>query len=375
MKISVLKERRPGETRVAATPETVKKLIGLGHSLTIESGAGTVAGFPDSAFTEAGASIASGAAAAATGADIIFKVRRPEPAEIAALPEGAALIALMEPFAYPAEEVAALNARKIAGLSMEFTPRITRAQSMDALSSQSNLAGYRAVIEGAQIYGRAMPMMMTAAGTVAPAKVFVMGAGVAGLQAIATARRLGAVVTANDVRPAAKEQVASLGAKFIAVEDEEFKAAETSAGYAKEMSAEYQAKQAALTASHIAKQDIVITTALIPGRAAPVLITEEMVKSMKPGSVIIDMAVSQGGNCPLSKADEIVDVNGVKVAGFSNLPARLPADSSSLFAKNLLSFLPLITGEGGKLNLDTDDEIVKAMLLTRNGATVSERLK
>ena len=375
MKISVLKERRPGETRVAATPETVKKLVGLGHTITIESGAGTVAGFPDSAFTDAGATIAAGAGAAAAGADIVFKVRRPEPSEIAALPEGAALIALMEPFAYPAEEVAALNARKIAGLSMEFTPRITRAQSMDALSSQSNLAGYRAVIEGAQIYGRAMPMMMTAAGTVAAAKVFIMGAGVAGLQAIATARRLGAVVTANDVRPAAKEQVASLGAKFIAVEDEEFKAAETAAGYAKEMSKEYQAKQAALTASHIAKQDIVITTALIPGRAAPVLITEEMVKSMKPGSVIVDMAVSQGGNCPLSKPDEIVDVNGVKVAGFSNLPARLPADSSSLFAKNLLAFIPLITGEGGKLNLDTDDEIVKAMLLTRNGATVSERLK
>jgi NAD(P) transhydrogenase subunit alpha len=375
MKISVLTERRSGETRVAATPETVKKLVGLGHTVTIESGAGTIAGFPDTAFADAGAQIAASASAAAAGSDIIFKVRRPEPGEIAALPEGAALIALMEPFAYPAEEVAALNARKIAGLSMEFTPRITRAQSMDALSSQSNLAGYRAVIEGAQIYGRAMPMMMTAAGTVAPAKVFVMGAGVAGLQAIATARRLGAVVTANDVRPAAKEQVASLGAKFIAVEDDEFKAAETSAGYAKEMSAEYQAKQAALTASHIAKQDIVITTALIPGRAAPVLITEEMVKSMKPGSVIIDMAVSQGGNCPLSKADEIVDVNGVKVAGFSNLPARLPADSSSLYSKNLLAFLPLITGEGGKLNLDTDDEIVKAMLLTRNGATVSERLK
>ena len=374
MKISVLKERRAGETRVAATPETVRKLVGLGHTVTIESGAGTVAGFPDSAFTEAGAAIAAGPAAAA-GADIVFKVRRPEPAEIASLPEGAALIALMEPFAYAPDEVAALNARKIAGLSMEFTPRITRAQSMDALSSQSNLAGYRAIIEGAQIYGRAMPMMMTAAGTVAPAKVFVMGAGVAGLQAIATARRLGAVVTANDVRPAAKEQVASLGAKFIAVEDEEFKAAETSAGYAKEMSPEYQAKQAALTASHIAKQDIVITTALIPGRAAPVLITEEMVKSMKPVSVIVDMAVSQGGNCPLSKSDEIVDVNGVKVAGFSNLPARLPADSSSLYAKNLLAFLPLITGEGGKLNLDTDDEIVKAMLLMRNGVTVSERLK
>ena len=375
MKISVLKERRPGETRVAATPETVKKLIGLGHTVTVEGGAGTVAGFLDAAFTEAGASIAGSAAEAASGADIVFKVRRPEPGEIAALPEGAALIALMEPYAYPAEELAALNARKIAALSMEFTPRITRAQSMDALSSQSNLAGYRSVIEGAQIYGRAMPMMMTAAGTVAPAKVFIMGAGVAGLQAIATARRLGAVVTANDVRPAAKEQVASLGAKFIAVEDDEFKAAETSGGYAKEMSPEYQAKQAALTASHIAKQDIVVTTALIPGRPAPVLITEEMVKSMKPGSVIVDMAVSQGGNCPLSKADEIVDVGGVKVAGFSNLPARLPADASSLYAKNLLAFLPLITAESGALTLDTEDEVVVAMLLTRNGATVSERLK
>jgi NAD(P) transhydrogenase subunit alpha len=375
MKISVLKERRPGETRVAATPETVKKLVGLGHSVTVEQDAGTVAGFLDAAFAEAGASIASSAGEAAKDADIVFKVRRPEPGEIAALPDGSALIALMEPFAYPAEELAALNAKKIAALSMEFTPRITRAQSMDALSSQSNLAGYRSVIEGAQIYGRAMPMMMTAAGTIAPAKVFIMGAGVAGLQAIATARRLGAVVTANDVRPAAKEQVASLGAKFIAVEDDEFKAAETSGGYAKEMSAEYQAKQAALTASHIAKQDIVVTTALIPGRPAPVLITEEMVKSMKPGSVIVDMAVSQGGNCPLSKADEIVDVGGVKVAGFSNLPARLPADSSSLYAKNLFAFIPLITAENGAINLDTEDEVVVAMLLTRNGATVSDRLK
>lgn len=375
MKISVLKERRPGETRVAATPETVKKLIGLGHTVTVEGGAGTVAGFLDAAFSEAGASIAGSASEAANGADIVFKVRRPEKDEIAALPDGSALIALMEPFAYPADELAALNAKKIAALSMEFTPRITRAQSMDALSSQSNLAGYRAVIEGAQIYGRAMPMMMTAAGTVAPAKVFIMGAGVAGLQAIATARRLGAVVTATDVRPAAKEQVASLGAKFIAVEDEEFKAAETAGGYAKEMSAEYQAKQAALTASHIAKQDIVVTTALIPGRPAPVLVSEEMVKSMKPGSVIVDMAVSQGGNCPLSKADEIVDVGGVKVAGFSNLPARLPADSSSLYAKNLFAFLPLITAESGALNLDTEDEVVVAMLLTRGGQTVSERLK
>ncbi len=371
MKISVLRERRSGETRVAATPETVKKLVAAGHSVTIESGAGTIAGFPDDAYKEAGGSIAADEAAAARGADIVFKVRAPEAGEIGALPDGVALIALMEPTSL---DPAPLNAKKIASLSMEFTPRITRAQSMDALSSQSNLAGYRSVIEGAQIYGRAMPMMMTAAGTIAPAKVFIMGVGVAGLQAIATARRLGAVVTATDVRPAAKEQVASLGAKFIAVEDEEFKAAETAGGYAKQMSPEYQAKQAALTASHITKQDIVITTALIPGRAAPVLVTEDMVKTMKPGAVIVDMAVSQGGNCPLSKPDEIVDVNGVKVAGFSNLPARLAADASSLYAKNLLAFLPLVTAEDGSLNLDTDDEIVTAMLLTRNGETVNERI-
>lgn len=357
---------------MAATPDTVKKLVASGHSVTIESGAGTVAGFPDDSLSDAGATIAPDAQAAARDADIIFKVRAPEADEMSALPDGVALIALMDPTNL---DTAPLNAKKVAALSMEFTPRITRAQSMDALSSQSNLAGYRAVIEGAQIYGRAMPMMMTAAGTIAPAKVFIMGVGVAGLQAIATARRLGAVVTATDVRPAAKEQVASLGAKFIAVEDEEFKAAETAGGYAKQMSPEYQAKQAELTASHITKQDIVITTALIPGRAAPVLVTEEMVKTMKPGSVIVDMAVSQGGNCPLSEPDEIVDVNGVKVAGFSNLPARLPADASSLFAKNLLAFLPLVTAEDGSLNLDTDDEIVTAMLLTRNGETVNERIQ
>ena len=319
------------------------------------------------------------AAAAATPADLpklgdyrLVLVNGRLDESTSALPDGVALIALMDPSNLDATP---LNGKKIAALSMEFTPRITRAQSMDALSSQSNLSGYRSVIEGAQIYGRAMPMMMTAAGTIAPAKVFIMGVGVAGLQAIATARRLGAVVTATDVRPAAKEQVASLGAKFIAVEDEEFKAAETAGGYAKQMSPEYQAKQAELTASHITKQDIVITTALIPGHAAPVLVTEEMVKTMKPGSVIVDMAVSQGGNCPLSKPDEIVDVNGVKVAGFSDLPARLPADASSLFAKNLLAFLPLVTAEDGSLNLDTDDEIVTAMLLTRNGETVNERIQ
>ena len=375
MKIAVLKEIRPGETRVAATPETVKKLVASGHSVTIESDAGRTAGFHDSAYEAEGATIAKDAATAAKGADIVFKVRGPEAGEVANLPDGSAVIALMDPFAIDTDALKALNAKKIAALSMEFTPRITRAQSMDALSSQSNLAGYRSVIEGAQIYGRAMPMMMTAAGTVAPAKVFIMGAGVAGLQAIATARRLGAVVTATDVRPAAKEQVASLGAKFIAVEDEEFKAAETAGGYAKEMSKEYQAKQAELTANHIAKQDIVVTTALIPGRPAPVLITEEMVKTMKPGAVIVDMAVSQGGNCPLSQPDEVVDVNGVKVAGFSNLPARLPADSSSLYAKNLLAFLPLVTAEDGSLNLDTDDEIVTAMLLTKGGETVNERIQ
>ena len=375
MKISVLRERRTGETRVAATPETVKKLVATGHSVTIESDSGKAAGFLDSAYEEAGASIAKDAVATAKGADIVFKVRGPEDSEVAALADGSTLIALMDPFALDAKVVDALNAKKIASLSMEFTPRISRAQSMDALSSQSNLSGYRAMIEGAQIYGRAMPMMMTAAGTIAPAKVFIMGVGVAGLQAIATARRLGAVVTATDVRPAAKEQVASLGAKFIAVEDEEFKAAETAGGDAKQMSPEYQAKQAELTASHITKQDIVITTALIPGRPAPVLVTEDMVKSMKPGSVIIDMAVAQGGNCPLSKPDEIVDVGGVKLAGFTNLPARLPADASSLFAKNLLAFLPLVTAEDGSLNLETDDEVVVAMLLTKGGETVNERIK
>lgn len=374
MKLAIPKESAAGESRVAATPESTKKLIALGHEVIVETGAGSDAGFPDAAYTDEGAKIAASAADAMQGADLIMRVRGPSEAETKALPEGATVIALFDPFNASAE-LAVANTRKATTLAMEFTPRITRAQSMDALSSQSNLAGYRAVMEGATIYGRAMPMMMTAAGTVAPAKVFIMGAGVAGLQAIATARRLGAVVTATDVRPAAKEQVASLGAKFIAVEDEEFKAAETAGGYAKQMSPEYQAKQAELTAKHIAKQDIVVTTALIPGRAAPVLVSEEMVKTMRPGSVVVDMAVSQGGNCPVSRDNEVVNVNGVKVAGFSNLPARLPADSSSLYAKNLLAFLPLITAEDGALNLDTDDEIVTAMILTRGGETVNERLK
>ena len=374
MKLTILKETSPGETRVAATPESVKKLVGLDHTVTIESGAGVAAGFHDKAYSDEGATVANSAGESLKGADVLLKVRGPSAEEAASYPEGLTVIALMNPYAM-GDLASAFNARKLNTLAMEFTPRITRAQSMDALSSQSNLAGYRAMIEGASLYGRALPMMMTAAGTVAPAKVFVMGAGVAGLQAIATARRLGGVVTATDVRPAAKEQVASLGAKFIAVENDEFKEAETAGGYAKEMSDDYKRQQSELTATHIAKQDIVITTALIPGRPAPELVTEEMVRSMKPGAVVIDMAVATGGNCKLSKPDEVVDINGVKVAGYSNLPARLPADTSSLYAKNLLAFLPLITAEDGSLNLETDDEIVTAMILTKGGETVNERLK
>ena len=373
MKICVLKESLPDEARVAAVPDTVTRYKGEGHEVCIESGAGLRAGFRDSAYVEQGATIADSAKAACEGADVVLCVRRPPADVIAALPEGVALVGLLDPFNLD-DALADLNKRRLSAFALEWAPRITRAQSIDALSSQSNLAGYRAALEGAHLYGRAMPMMMTAAGTVSPAKVFVMGAGVAGLQAIATARRLGAVVTATDVRPAAKEQVESLGAKFIAVEDEEFQAAETAGGYAKEMSDEYKAKQAELTATHIAKQDIVITTALIPGRPAPVLISPDMVETMHPGSVIVDMAVAQGGNCPLSKPDEIVEHAGVIVAGFANLPAKVATDASSLYARNIHNFLPLVTDENGDLNLDTDDEIVSAMLLTRGGETVNERL-
>ena len=372
MKIAVLKERRFDETRVAATTESVKKLIGLKHTVAVETGAGANAGLRDEDFTAAGATVGS-AADILKGADIVFKVRAPDAAELATYPKGAALLGLLDPYSAKAE-AAAYAAAGVTAVAMEFVPRITRAQSMDVLSSQANLAGYRAVIEGSQLYGRALPMMMTAAGTVAAAKVFVMGAGVAGLQAIATARRLGGVVSATDVRPASKEQVASLGAKFIAVEDDEFKAAETAAGYAKPMSAEYQAKQAELVASHIVKQDIVVTTALIPGRPAPVLVTEAMVKSMRPGSVVVDLAVTQGGNCPLSKPDQVVDVNGVKVIGFTNLPGRIAADASALYARNLLALLPLLTGENAAFAPKWDDEIVKAAVLTKDGAVVHPAL-
>ena len=371
MRIAVLKEVRDGETRVAVSPETVKKFVAAGHVVTIEAGAGDGASTPDRLFAEMGAVIAATPEATLTDANVVLKVRRPTEAELKLIPKGAGVIAFWNPHSDKALIEAAAQAGIVA-LSMEFTPRISRAQAMDALSSQANLAGYRAVIEAAALYGRGFPMMMTAAGTVSATKCFVMGAGVAGLQAIATARRLGAIVTATDVRPASKEQVASLGAKFVAVEDDEFKAAETATGYAKPMSAEYQAKQAALVGEHIAKQDVVITTALIPGRPAPILVTADMVAAMKSGSVIIDMAVEQGGNCPLSKADEVVVTeNGVIIAGFSNLPGRLAADSSALYAKNLLNLLPLLADkDSGAFAPAFDDDIIKGMLLTRDGAVV-----
>lgn len=371
MKLAVLKERITGETRVAATPETVKKFIATGHSVTIETGAGTGASIADTQYKEAGASIAKTATAALKGADMLLCVRRPGANVLAGLKKGAGIAGLLDPF----DDAAFVRTCATKGIdlyAMEFIPRISRAQSMDALSSQSNLAGYRAVIEAAALYGKALPMMMTAAGTVAPAKTFIMGAGVAGLQAIATARRLGAIVTATDVRPAAKEQVASLGAKFIAVEDEEFKAAETAGGYAKQMSAEYQKKQAELVAKHIAKQDIVVTTALIPGRPAPKLIDEAMVKAMPPGAIIIDMAAERGGNCTLTQAGKTIVKHGVTIAGFTNLPARLAAATTSLYAKNLLNFLPLLSGEKAEYAPHWDDEIVTGANLTRAGKVTNE---
>ena len=371
MKIAVISETAALETRVAATPETIKKLIGLGASVSIETGAGKHSGIPDADFAAAGATIAGSAKDALADAAVILKVRRPTEGELGLMPKGALVLAIMDPYD-SAEALQSMAKAGLSAFSMELMPRITRAQVMDVLSSQANLACYRAVIDASSAYGRGMPMMMTAAGTVPAAKVFVMGAGVAGLQAIATARRLGAIVTATDVRPAAKEQVASLGAKFIAVEDEEFKQAETAAGYAKPMSAEYQAKQAALVASHIAKQDIVITTALIPGRPAPKLVSEDMVKSMRAGSVIVDLAVERGGNVALSKAGEtVVTENGVSILGPLNLPGRIAASASALYAKNLFSFFETMVDKKEKtLAINWDDELVKATLLTRDGYVV-----
>jgi H+-translocating NAD(P) transhydrogenase subunit alpha len=370
MKVAVPAELDPAERRVAATPETVKKIRALGPEVSVETGAGVKSGVLDGDYAAAGATIAPSAGDTVKDADVVLKVRRPTAAELAGYKQGALVIAIMDPFGNEAA-LAAMAQAGVAGFAMELMPRITRAQSMDVLSSQANLAGYRAVIDGAAEYERALPMMMTAAGTVPAARVFVMGAGVAGLQAIATARRLGAVVTATDVRPAAKEQVESLGAKFVAVMDEEFKQAETAAGYAKEMSKEYQAKQAALVADHIKKQDIVITTALIPGRPAPRLITREMVASMRPGSVIVDLAVERGGNCEAARPDEVADVGGVKVVGYVNMPGRLAATASSLYAKNLYAFLEILIDKTTKaLAVKWDDEIVKATALTRDGAVI-----
>ncbi|MEM7069571.1 MAG: Re/Si-specific NAD(P)(+) transhydrogenase subunit alpha [Pseudomonadota bacterium] len=368
MIVFVPKESRNGETRVAASPDSVKKLISLGFDVHIEKGAGASSRITDDAFKAAGASIAN--AKSAGSADVVLKVLRPTPAEAKKYKKGAIILASMDPYGNEAE-VKALASAGLSAFAMEFMPRITRAQVMDVLSSQANLAGYQAVVDGAAVYDRALPMMMTAAGTVPAAKCFVMGAGVAGLQAIATARRLGAIVTATDVRPAAKEQVESLGAKFVAVEDEEFKQAETAGGYAKEMSKEYQAKQAELVASHIAKQDIVITTALIPGRPAPKLISKKMIEAMSPGSVIVDLAVERGGNVEGAKAGSVIKVGDVSIVGHLNMPGRIASSASLLYAKNLLAFLEtMVDKESGKLAVDWEDELVQATLLTRDGKVV-----
>jgi NAD(P) transhydrogenase subunit alpha len=359
MKIAVAKEIDPSEPRVAASPDTVKKFKALGVDVAVEPGAGIKSGLPDSEFTAVGATVS---ADAVKDADIVVKVKRPEASELGKYKRGALVIAIMDPYGNDA----ALKAMADSGISafaMELMPRITRAQVMDVLSSQANLAGYRAVIEAAEAFGRAFPMMMTAAGTIPAAKVFVMGVGVAGLQAIATARRLGAVVTATDVRPATKEQVESLGAKFLAVEDEEFKNAQTAGGYAKEMSKEYQAKQAALTAEHIKKQDIIITTALIPGRPAPKLVSAEM--------VLIDLAIERGGNVEGAKPGEVVDLDGIKIVGYTNVAGRVAASASGLYARNLFSFIETLIDKPNKaLAVNWDDELVKATALTRDGAVI-----
>ncbi|CTQ72337.1 Re/Si-specific NAD(P)(+) transhydrogenase subunit alpha [Roseibium alexandrii] len=370
MKIAVPRETDAVETRVSATPDTIKKLIGFGATVVVEKDAGKLSRIPDQDYKDAGAEIAVDYASTVGDADVVLKVRRPSADELGAMKKGALVLASMDPYGNE-KDVEAMAKAGITAFAMEFMPRITRAQVMDVLSSQANLAGYQAVIEGAAEYDRAMPMMMTAAGTVPAARVFVMGAGVAGLQAIATARRLGAVVTATDVRPAAKEQVESLGAKFVAVEDEEFKQAETAGGYAKQMSEEYQKKQAELVATHIAKQDIVITTALIPGRPAPQLVSKAMLESMRPGAIVVDLAVERGGNVEGAKPGKIATVAGVKVVGHLNMAARIGASASALYAKNLFAFLEtMIDKEAKALKPDFEDELLQATVLTRDGKVV-----
>jgi NAD(P) transhydrogenase subunit alpha len=371
IRIAVLRERADGETRVAATPETVKKFTSLGADVAVEEGAGSAASIRDSDYVAAGAVVVPIAEAVA-GAEIVLGVQGPAPELLVGAKQGASIVAVLDPFGQRAQ-IDAYAAAGFETLAMEFMPRITRAQSMDVLSSQSNLSGYKAVIAAADVYGRAFPMMMTAAGTISAAKVFVMGVGVAGLQAIATARRLGGQVSATDVRSATKEQIQSLGAKPIFVENVAGIEGEGAGGYATEMSAEYQQAQADLVSSHIAKQDIVITTALIPGRAAPRLVSDAQIATMKPGSVIFDVAVSQGGNVEGSVADEVIERHGVKIIGFANTPATLPADASALYARNLYNFLSAFWDkEQGRPVLD--EEIGDAVRLTRGGAVVNPRL-
>ncbi len=389
MKIAIPKERRPYEKRVAATPDTVKKYRALGYEVVVEAGAGLEASYPDELYAAAGAQIIPDATMTLRDADIVLKVQRPMNEgegrnEMGLLKPGSLLVAILNPYSARGD-LDSYARGHITAMSMELMPRITRAQAMDVLSSQSNLAGYKSVLDAAEQYGRAFPMMMTAAGTVAPARVLVMGAGVAGLQAIATARRLGAVVSATDVRPIAREQVESLGATFVMVESEETKQAETAGGYAKEMSDDYKRRQAELIAETIKKQDIVICTALIPGRAAPRLVTEDMLRSMKPGSVIVDLAVEQGGNCAFSEPGKVVEVFNLKIVGHRNVPSRIAVDSSALYARNLYNFIALITAKNDAahagqtaaagLNINWDDEIVRAITLTRDGSVIHPQFK
>jgi H+-translocating NAD(P) transhydrogenase subunit alpha len=378
MKIAIPRERRKDEARVAASPDTAKRMVAMGLEVAVETGAGAGSAFPDSAYQTVGASIAPDQAAAFAGADIVLKVQRPllegGVDELAGMKQGAVLIGMLQPLQHP-QEVAAYARAGIAAFAMELIPRITRAQSMDVLSSQANLAGYRAVLDAAGEFGRAFPMMMTAAGTIPPTRVLVMGAGVAGLQAIATARRLGAIVSATDVRAAAKEQVESLGATFLTVDLEAMKAAETTTGYAKEMSEDFQRRQREHVHEALKKIDVVICTALIPGRKAPVLITAPMIADMKPGSVIVDLAVEQGGNVEGSRPGEVVTTaNGVKLVGHANVPSRIAVDASQLYAKNLLNFLALIIDKDKAVKIDAADEIIKGTLLTRDGAVVHPAL-
>jgi NAD(P) transhydrogenase subunit alpha len=380
MRVAIIKERRTDERRVAASPDSVKQMAALGLEPVVESGAGVEAGFADAAYSAAGATIVGDAAAALASADIVLKVQRPLLGgadgidELKLIKRGAVLIGLLAPLQNPAE-IAAYAEAGIAAFAMELIPRITRAQTMDVLSSQANLAGYKAVLDAAGEFGRAFPMMMTAAGTIKAARVLVMGAGVAGLQAIATARRLGAIVSATDVRAAAKEQVESLGASFITVDEEAARGAETAGGYAREMDADYQRRQQEKVTEALRRTDIVICTALVPGRRAPVLLTEAMVAGMAPGSVIVDLAVEAGGNVEGSRPGEIATTsNGVKIVGHLNVPSRIAADASQLYARNLLAFLALLVDKEGKLRIDTADEIVKAALLTLDGAVVNPAL-